>query len=303
MKLVILDGYAINPGDLAWDDLEKMGEVTVYDQTLSHEIVERIGDAEAIFTNKCIIDESVLSKCPNLKFIGVLATGYDVINLEDCRKHGVAVCNVPAYSSESVAQHTFALVLELCNNVALHNEAVQQGKWCDYPHYSMPVKPLIQLNGRSLGIIGYGNIGKRVGQIAEAFGMKIYPYSRDPEKAIKSDIITVHCPATAENKGFLNKDFFAKMKDGAYLINTARGALVNEADLKEALQTGKLAGAAVDVVSAEPMKKDNVLLGVPNLLITPHVAFATKEARAVVCTTVAENLRSFLEGGKLNRVD
>ena len=294
MKLVILDGYAINPGDLAWDDLEKMGEVTVYDQTLSHEIVERIGDAEAIFTNKCIIDESVLSKCPNLKFIGVLATGYDVINLDDCRKRGVAVCNVPAYSSESVAQHTFALILELCNNVALHNEAVQQGKWCDYPHYSMPVKPLIQLNGRSLGIIGYGNIGKRVGQIAEAFGMKIYPYSRDPENAIKADIITVHCPATAENKGFLNKDFFARMKDGA---------LVNEADLADALRSGKLAGAAVDVVSAEPMKKDNVLLGVPNLLITPHVAFTTKEARAVVCTTVADNLRSFLEGGRLNRVD
>ncbi|MBQ9960364.1 MAG: D-2-hydroxyacid dehydrogenase [Firmicutes bacterium] len=303
MKLVILDGFAINPGDLSWDDLAKIGDVTVYDQTLPHQIAERIGDAEAIFTNKCIINEEILEQCPQLKFIGVLATGYDVINLDDCRKRGVAVCNVPAYSSESVAQHTFALILELCNNVALHNEAVQQEKWCDYPHYSMVVKPLFQLNGKSLGIIGYGNIGKRVGEIAEAFGMTIYPYSRDPEKAIKADIITVHCPATAENKGFLNKEFFENMKDGAFLINTARGALVNESDLAEALRNGKLAGAAVDVVSAEPMKKDNVLLGVPNLLITPHIAFTTKEARAVVCTTVAENLSSYLEGGRLNRVD
>lgn len=302
MKITILDSYTINPGDLSWAQLASLGQLQVYERTSSEDILSRIAGSYAIFTNKCKITADIMDKSPELKFIGVLATGFDNIDVKGAKERGIAVCNVPAYSTESVAQHTFALLLEMCNNVALHNDAVQEGLWCSCPDYSMTVKPMLQLCGKSMGIIGYGNIGRRVGQIAEAFGMKVYPYSREPQKALGSDIISVHCPATAENKGFINKDFISRLKDGAYLINTARGSLIDEQALAEALKSGKLAGAAVDVVSKEPMEKSNPLLGVPNLFITAHMACTSRESRETVCSVSAANLKSFLEGESLNRL-
>ena len=302
MKITILDGYVINPGDLSWEELESIGQLEVYERTSPEDILSRISASYAIFTNKCRITAEIMDKSPNLKFIGVLATGFDNIDIEAARKRNIAVCNVPAYSAESVAQHTFALLLELCNNVGLHNDAVQKGEWSKCQDYSMTMKPIFQLSGKSIGIIGYGNIGKRVGQIAEAFGMKVYPYSKEPESALSADVISVHCPATAENTGFIDREFISKLKDGAYLINTARGSLINETDLAAALNSGKLAGAAIDVVSKEPMESDSPLFGIPNLIITPHIAFASKEARKIVCATSAANLKAFLAGERLNRL-
>ena len=302
MKIIILDGATINPGDLSWSSLEKMGELQVYDRTSKDRVIERIGKSEAIFTSKNKITGSVMDACPNLKFIGVLATGYDNIEIDAAAERHIAVCNVPGYSTEPVAQHTFALILEITNNVGLHNAAVEEGQWCEAPDFCMVKRPIRQLCGKSLGIIGYGHIGSRVGEIAKAFGMTVNIYSRDPEAAIQSDILTLHCPATAENAGFINKAFIEKMKDGAILINTARGALINEEDLAEALRSGKLAAAAVDVVNGEPPARANPLLHAPNLYITPHIAWATKEARALICSTSAENLSGFLRGERLNRI-
>ena len=302
MKIVILDGYTVNPGDLNWNDLESLGELQNYDRTKPEDIVKRIGDADAVFTSKCLITGDVMDACPNLKFVATLATGYDNISLAAAKERGIAVCNVPAYSTEAVTQHTFALILELCNQVGFNNNAVQTGEWTSCPDFCMIKTPMMQLNGKTLGIIGYGTIGKRVGQVAEAFGMEVIPYSKDPENAIKADIITLHCPATADNKGFVNKEFISKMKDGAILINTARGALINEADLAEAVKSGKLAGAAVDVVSKEPILEANPLLNVPNIIITAHMAWSSIEAREVITKTSAANLKAFIEGKELNRI-
>ena len=302
MKIVILDGYTVNPGDTTWADLEKLGQVAIYDRTAPSDIINRIGDAEAVFTSKCLITADIMDACPNLKFVATLATGYDNISLEAAKERNIAVCNVPAYSTEAVTQHTFALILELASKVGLHDEAVQKGEWTSCPDFCMIKSPMYQLSGKTLGIIGYGTIGKRVGQVAEAFGMKVIPYSKDPENAIKADFITLHCPATAENKGFINKEFISKMKDGAYLINTARGALINEEDLAEAVKSGKLAGAAVDVVSKEPILATNPLLNVPGIIITAHMAWSSIEAREVITSTSAKNLKAFMDGEKLNRI-
>lgn len=302
MKIVVLDGYTINSGDLSWNKIEQLGEVSVFDRTADDKVIERIGDCSAVFTSKCDITEEIMNACPSIKFIGVLATGYDNVDIAAARARNIAVCNVPAYSTEAVAQHTFALLLELCNKVGMHNNAVQEGQWSSCPDFSMILSPMFQLSGKSIGIVGYGTIGRRVGQIAEAFGMTVLPYSKDPEKAVKADILTLHCPATAENKGFINKEFISHMKDGAYLINTARGALINERDLAEAVKSGKLAGAAVDVVSQEPISPDNPLLGIQNLIITGHMAWTSKEAREIICSTSAENLKAFTAGERLNRI-
>lgn len=302
MKSVILDGYTVNAGDLSWDALEAIGSLTVYDRTENSEIIDRIGDCDVVFTSKCHVTAEVISACPNIKFIGIMATGYDNVDIAAAKERGIAVCNVPAYSTEGVAQHTFALLLELCNRVGLHNDAVQDGRWAASPDFSLVVSPMFQLSGKTMGIIGYGSIGKRVGQIAEAFGMKVFPYSREPEQAMRADVISLHCPATPENKGFVNKEFISRMKDGAYLINTARGALINEKDLAEAVRSGKLSGAAVDVVSKEPIDSSNPLLGVDNLLITGHMAWTSKEARKIVCDTCANNLAAFIRGESLNRI-
>ncbi len=302
MKIVILEGYAVNPGDLTWEALESLGQLQVHDRTPQAKAAETIGDAEAIYINKMKLTAEIMDACPNLKFIGVLAAGYDNVDLAAAKERGIAVCNVAGYAGDSVAQHTFALLLEITNNVALHNQAALSGEWSAAEDFCIVKKPVSQLAGKSLGIIGYGSIGRKVAAIAEAFGMKVNIYSRDCEAAIKSDILSLHCPATAENRGFINAEFISQMKDGAILINTARGALVNEADLAEALISGKIAAAGIDVLDGEPPRMDNPLIGAPNCFITPHIAWASKEARNTICEVSAANLQSWLDGGMLNRI-
>ena len=303
MKIVILDGITVTQKDLRWDDLSAIGELEVHDRTDEAQTIRAIGDAEAVFTSKCHINAEVMDACPSLKFIGVLATGYDNIEIKAAKERGIAVCNVPSYSTDSVAQHAIALILEITNRVGLNNDAVQSGEWSRSKDYCLSKNSIIQLAGKSLGMIGYGNIGRKVAAIAEAFGMKVNVYSRDRQTALKSDVVTIHCPATEENKGFINKDFIAQMKDGAILINTARGVLVNERDLADALRSGKLSAAAVDVLGGEPPRDDNPLIGAPNIFITPHIAWSSAEARKTICRVSAQNLKSFMDGGRLNRVD
>lgn len=303
MKIVILDGYTVNPGDLSWEALENICDVTVYDKTPADKIVERTGDAEILMTSKNFITREVMEACPNLKYIGSLATGYNNIDIAAAKDMGIAVTNIPAYSTDSVAQHVFALILELCNYVALHNDSVQKGNWTNCEHFCYWEKPMVLLKGKSLGIVGYGQIGRRVAEIAEVFGMTVNVYSRDREAAVKSDFLSLHCPLTTENAKMINKEFIEEMKDGAVLINTARGGLLNEQDVAEALRSGKLAAAAVDVASVEPIAADNPLLGLENCIITPHIAWSPEEMRMIICETLATNLQSWLSGGTQNRVD
>lgn len=302
MKLVILDASSINPGDLSWAPLEKICDFTSYDRTKPEEVLDRISDCDGFFVSKVSITRDLLEKCPNLKFIGITATGYDNVDIQAAEDLGIAVCNVPAYSTEAVAQHAFALILELSNRVGSYNAEVQAGEWYRSEDFTFIREPLTLLDGKSLGIIGYGNIGKRVARIGEAFGMKVNVYSKNPEAAMSSDYVTLHCPLTTENRGFVNKEFIEKMKDGAILINTARGALVNEADLASALKTGKLSAAAVDVLSKEPPIEPHPLIGLNNCVLTPHNAWMPKETRQKVINICADNLRSFIEGGKHNRL-
>lgn len=302
MKIVNLDAYTIHLNDLDWNELAQLGDLVTYDRIAPEDVIPAIEDAEAVFTSKVKFTKAVIDAAPKLKFIGVTATGYDNIDLAAAKARGIAVCNVPTYSTESVAQHTFALILELTNHVGRYTALVREHQWENAPDFTFIDRPLLQLSGRSLGIIGYGSIGRRVAQIAEAFGMTVHIYSKEPEAAVQSDMLTLHCPATPDNKGFVNKDFISKMKDGAILINTARGALLNEDDVADALKSGKLAAAAVDVVNGEPPRKGHPFIGLENLYITPHIAWSTKEARAVITKTSAANLKSFLTGGDLNRI-
>ena len=302
MKIVNLDAYTIHLNDLNWNELAQLGDLVTYDRVAPEDVIPAIENADAVFTSKVKLTKEVIEACPNLKFIGVTATGYDNIDLDAAKARGIAVCNVPAYSTESVAQHTFALILEITNHVGHYTELVHEHQWEKSLDFTFIDRPLTQLSGRSLGIIGYGSIGKRVAWIAEAFGMTVHVYSKDPDAAVQSDILTLHCPATADNRGFINKDFISKMKDGAILINTARGALLNEDDVADALKRGKLAAVAVDVVNGEPPRKGHPFIGLENLYITPHIAWSTKEARAVITKTSAANLKSFLTGGDLNRI-
>lgn len=302
MKIVNLDAYTIHLNDLNWNELAQLGDLVTYDRVAPEDVIPAIENADAVFTSKVKLTKEVIEACPNLKFIGVTATGYDNIDLDAAKARGIAVCNVPAYSTESVAQHTFALILEITNHVGHYTELVHEHQWEKSLDFTFIDRPLTQLSGRSLGIIGYGSIGKRVARIAEAFGMTVHVYSKDPDAAVQSDILTLHCPATADNRGFINKDFISKMKDGAILINTARGALLNEDDVADALKHGKLAAVAVDVVNGEPPRKGRPFIGLENLYITPHIAWSTKEARAVITKTSAANLKSFLAGGDLNRI-
>lgn len=303
MKIVILDGHTINPGDLDWNDLEAIGDLTVYDATSPEQALERVGDAEVLMTSKCPITKAFMEQCPNLKYVGSTATGYNNIDVAAAKELGIAVTYIPAYSTDAVAQHTVALMLELCNNVALHNESVKKGEWTDCEYFCYWKEPIMLLAGRSLGIVGYGQIGQKVGEIAKALGMTINVYSRDRKAAMNSDFLTLHCPLTTENAGFVSRKFLSEMKKGAVLINTARGALVNEQDLAEALKSGHLKAAALDVLAQEPAAADNPLLSLPNCLITPHMAWAPKEMRQIIGRTLAENLNSFLAGGTKNRVD
>lgn len=304
MNIVLLDGHTINPGDLSWEPLEKLcDEMTVYERTEQDEIPAKIRDCEILMTSKCFITRELMEAAPKLKYIGSTATGYNNIDVEAAADLGIAVTNIPAYSTEAVSQHTIALILELSNHVGLHDDSVQAGEWQSSEYFCYWKKPVTLLAGRSLGIIGYGAIGSRVAEIARTLGMTINVYSRDREAAVRSDFLSLHCPLTTDNGKMINEEFIAQMKDGACLINTARGGLIDEEALASALRSGKLAGAAVDVLSTEPPAQDNPLIGLDNCIITPHIAWCPVEMRQKVIDVLAENLTDWLEGGTLNRVE
>ena len=304
MRAVLLDGYTINPGDLSWDKVSRLcDEFTVYDSSYNEDLVPRIGDCEIVFTSKTQITRQVMEQTPNLKYIGLTATGYNNVDVNAAADLGIAVTNVPAYATDAVAQHTLALILELTNNVGLHSESVNAGEWTSNPFFCYWKKPITLLAGKSIGIIGYGQIGHKVGELAKAFGMTVNIYSRDREAAVKSDFVTLHCPLTAENKHMINAACIEEMKPGAILLNTARGALVDEQSLADALKTGRLGGAGLDVLETEPPKADCPLLGLDNCVITPHNSWAPKEMRQMVIDVLAKNLHSWLSGGELNRLD
>ncbi|WP_282124153.1 D-2-hydroxyacid dehydrogenase [Algibacter mikhailovii] len=320
MKIVVLDGYTLNPGDLSWDLFEALGELTVYDRTPmdSTTILNNIGDAEIVFTNKTPLNENTISRAPNVKYIGVLATGYNVVDTISARKQNITVTNIPAYSTLAVAQFTMALLLEMCHHIGDHAAAVSNGAWSNCPDFSFWNSPLIELNGKTLGIIGFGNIGQATAKIAQAFGLKVITYSRtiQPENETEnckyvnldellnnSDIISLHCPLNDDTKGIINKSNIEKMKDGVMLINTSRGPLIIEEDLKEALNSNKISGAGIDVVSMEPILPNNPLLKAKNCIITPHIAWAPKEARKRLINTAIKNLESFLKGEPINVVN
>lgn len=318
MKIVILDGYALNPGDLDYGCIDQFGEVTIYQRTDSaEEAVSRIGNSDIVLVNKVPITEEILTKCPNVKLICVQATGYNIVDCEACKRHGVLVTNVPTYGTAAVAQFTIALILELCHRIDLHNQSVHQGDWVRSTSFCYWLTPQSELAGKTLGIIGFGRIGQATAKLAKAFGTRILAYSRTqyPEFTdlveyvdldtllAESDIISLHCPLFPETEKIINAESLAKMKDGAMLINTSRGGLVDEDALLEALKSGKLRGAAVDVVSAEPMQADNPLLHAPNCIITPHIAWAPVESRQRLLGTVVENIRCWLEGAPQNVVN
>ncbi|NLB90093.1 MAG: D-2-hydroxyacid dehydrogenase [Clostridiales bacterium] len=311
MKIVILDGYTENPGDLSWEEMRTLGQLTVYDRTPPEQILHRIGDAEAVFVNKTVLNKETIEVMKNVRFIGVLATGYNVVDVQAAHKKNIVVSNIPAYATDAVAQFTFALLLELCHHVGHHNQQVQEGRWERNPDFCFWDYPLIELTGKTIGIIGYGRIGKKVGEIAKAFGMKVLVYDShvkaEESKSLdtllaQSDVISLHCPLFDDTREIIRKETIAKMKDGVMLINTSRGPLINEAELRDALMQGKIAAAAVDVVSAEPIHEDNPFLGLPNCIITPHIAWAPKEARQRLMNTAVENLRSFIRGKPQNQV-
>lgn len=304
MNIVIFDGYTINPGDLSWDKLDALcDKLTVFDSTSEDKALSRLTGNEILMTSKCPITRELMENSPQLKYIGCTATGYNNIDVEAAADLGIAVTNIPAYSTDAVAQHTIALMLELSNQVGLHNASVQEGQWSDNEYFCYWKKPVTLLTGKSLGIIGYGAIGKRVAQIARALGMEINIFSQDPAGAMKSDFVSLHCPLTRENRHMVNTEFLVNMKPGAILINTARGGLVDERALADAIKAGFIAGAALDVLEQEPPAKDCPLIGLDNCIITPHIAWSPKEMRQAVIDILAENLESWLTGGMKNRVD
>ena len=293
MKIVILDGYTLNPGDLSWDGLKEFGELEVFDRTPAAEIVQRCAGAEVVFTNKTPLTKETLGQLPSLKYIGVLATGYNVVDADFARSRGISVSNVPGYSTASVVQLTFALLLELCHHVQKHSDSVHNGDWSSSKDFSYTVSPIIELEGKTLGIVGFGSIGQKVAEVGAALGMKVIGTSRTqtdqgnrpyfrwvemPELLKESDVISLHCPLTPETTGLINKQALQQMKRTAFLLNTSRGPVIQEADLAEALNDGILAGAGLDVLSVEPPSADNPLLKAKNCLITPHIAWATREA-------------------------
>ena len=310
-KIIILDGGVANPGDLSWDDLAALGDLTVYDYTAPEDVISRIGDASIILTNKTVISADVISACPNLRYIGVLATGYNVVDIAEAKKRGIIVANVPAYSTPTVAQLTMALLLEIALHVGHHSRVVHEGKWSACRDFAFWDYPLMELAGKTFGIVGYGSIGKAVAKLAQAFGMNVLAYSRHgaeefhtelDELYAKADIVSLHCPLTAENTGMINKETIAKMKDGVIILNTARGGLINEADLREALLSGKVYAAASDVTCKEPINADSPLLGLDNMIITPHIAWAATEARQRLLSVAIDNVRQYLCGNPQNNV-
>ena len=320
MKIVVLDGYTENPGDLSWDGLAALGELTVYDRTCvtdEQEIISRIGDADIIYTNKTPLTKSILDACPNIKYISVLATGYNVVDCAAARERGIPVTNVPAYGTMAVAQFTMALLLEICHHAAHHSDAVHAGRWENSIDFCFWDYPLMELAGKTMGIIGFGRIGQQTAKIAKVMGMEILACSRTETDAgreigtyvdldtllARSDVISLHCPLFPETQGIINRDTIAKMKDGVILLNSSRGPLIVEQDLADALNSGKIYAAAVDVVSAEPIRRDNPLLSAKNCLITPHIAWASKESRQRIMECAVANLKAFLAGSPINVVN
>lgn len=319
MKLTVIDGYTMNPGDLSWEQYEKFGELRVFDHYTGdeEEVIRRIGDAEIVIANKSKVTRRVIDACPNIRFIAVQATGYDPIDYVYAREKGIPVSNVPAYGTDSVAQFAIALLLEICGHAGHHDQAVHQGKWAACGDWCFWDYPMIELSGKTMGIIGFGRIGQAVGRIASALGMKVLAYNRSrsesgakiaqyvelDELLERADVISLHCPAFPETVGIINRDTIAKMKDGVILINNSRGALVVEQDLAEALNSGKVAAAALDVVSSEPIREDNPLLRAKNCLITPHISWAPKESRQRIMDCTEENIRCFLAGKPQNVVN
>lgn len=318
MKIVILDGYTINPGDNSWGGLEGLGDLVVHDRTPPEQVAERAKDADIILTSKCRLDEAALAALPRLKYVSLLATGYNNVDVAAAGGRGIPVANIPAYSTESVAQTAFALLLELTTGAGLHDRAVKDGEWCGAPDFSFCKQSIVELHGLTLGIIGYGAIGRAIARIGAAFGMRIIAHSPripadpgvtpvsfvTPEELFgTADVVSLNCPQTADNTGLINSRTLGVMKHSAFLINVARGGLVNEVDLAEALCNGTIAGAGLDVVAVEPMQADNPLLTSPNCIITPHIAWASLAARKRLMTIVAENVVSFLSGKPLNVVN
>ena len=318
MNITILDGYPLNPGDLSWDYLNTYGDVTVYERTTAGEVAERAAGTTAVLTNKVPLGADVLRQLPDLKYIGVLATGYNIIDTAYAKERGIVVTNVPGYSSPSVAQLTFALLLELCHHVQRHSDSVKEGRWGQSPDFSFWDYPLVELAGKTMGIVGFGDIGRQVADIAAAFGMQVVAHSRTEtdqshrrnfrwvamdELLNVSDVVSLHCPLTPQTEGIINAEALAKMKASAFLLNTSRGPLVEEGPLAAALDAGKLAGAGVDVLAVEPPKAGSPLFAAKNCLVTPHIAWATKEARTRLMGTVAENLKAYLAGSPINVVN
>ncbi len=321
-KAVILDGYTLNPGDLDWKVLLELADFEIYDRTSFSPdevdlIAERAKDAEIIIINKTPITAEVIDQLPDLKYIGVLATGYNVVDIEAAKRRNITVTNIPSYGTETVAQATIALLLEICNHVGSHHEAVERGQWENNSDWCFWNHPIIELSGKTMGIIGYGQIGQATARIAQALGMKIVAYNRTPKKVIETetvryasldelynqaDVISLHCPLTEENEGFINQSAMNKMKDGAIIINTARGPLVNEENLADALNQGKVGAAGIDVVSKEPIVSDNPLLTAKNCFITPHISWASLEARQRLLDIAVGNLKGYLRGEPVNVV-
>ncbi|MDR0617156.1 MAG: D-2-hydroxyacid dehydrogenase [Synergistaceae bacterium] len=320
MKIVILDGYTENPGDLSWQDFENLGELTVYPRTSllnRQEVINRLKEADVAITNKTPIDKLTIAASHNLKYIGVLATGYNIVDVETAREHHILVCNIPAYGTASVGQFAIGLLLEICHHIGHHDSAVHKGRWKNNPDWCFWDYPLIELADKTIGIIGFGRIGQTTGKIAAALGMKVIAHDKvenDAGRAIaqyvfleelfaRSDVITLHCPLFPNTQGIINAANIAKMKDGVIIINNSRGALIVETDLADALKSGKVYAAAVDVVSTEPIKEDNPLLTARNCIITPHISWAPKESRKRLMDVAVENLRAFIDGNPVNVVN
>lgn len=318
MKIVVLDSYTLNPGDLSWDEMRKLGDLVLYDRTSQDLILERSQDADILLSNKTPLSKEVLNQLPKLKYIGVLATGYNVVDTEAAKQQGVVVTNVPAYGTASVVQMTFALLLELCQHVQRHSDSVREGKWASSADFCFWDYPLIELAGKTMGIIGFGNIGQQVGEVATAFGMKIIGNSRRqsdqshrknfkwasiPELLEQSDVVSIHCPLNTETKELINKESLKRMKRSAFLLNTSRGPIIVDEDLADALNRDVIAGAGIDVLSVEPPSKDNPLFKAKNCIITPHIAWATKEARSRLMNTAVNNLAAFIAGKPVNVVN
>lgn len=316
MKIVVLDGYTENPGDLSWDKLGELGELTVYEHTETEKIAQRMQGAQIILTNKTPIDRDTLELCPEVRYIGVLATGYNVIDIDAAKEKGVVVCNIPTYGTDAVAQHVFALLLELCQRTGHHAAAVKEGRWARCRDFCFWDYPLVELSGKTMGFIGFGRIGQRTAQIAKAFGMDVLAYDMFPNETGKelgryvdldellacSDVVSLHCPLFPETKEIISHKTISKMKHGALLINTSRGPLINETDLAKALHDGSLAGAGLDVLSQEPPQADHPLLSAPNCIVTPHIAWATKESRQRLMDIAVENVKNYLAGQPSNCV-